>query len=236
MSRSRHVFAMGGGFLADPENNLHLERYFRDLTGSEAPRVLFVPTASGDNEPYQLRFFQAFTRLGCRPAVLQFFKRTPQDLEGFIMQHDAITVGGGNTRTMLAIWRDWGLDAMLVRAYERGIPLGGSSAGSICWFEHGITDSIAGPLTSLRCLGLVAGSNCPHYDSEPERRPTYRTMVASGEVPAGHAADDGVGLHYVDGAFLRAVANRPRAMAWSLTRDANGQALETAIEPLRPGQ
>jgi len=236
MSRSRHVFAMGGAFLADPENNLHLERYFRDLTGRESPRVLFIPTASGDNEPYQLRFFQAFTRLGCRPAVLPFFKRTPQDLEGFVMEHDAIAVGGGNTRTMLAIWRDWGLDGILARAYERGIPMGGSSAGSICWFEHGITDSIAGPLTSLRCLGLVTGSNCPHYDSEPERRPTYRAMVASGEVAAGHAADDGVGLHYVEGAFQRAVANRPRAMAWSLARDATGQAVETAIEPLRPGQ
>ncbi len=235
MPATQHVFAMGGAFLADPENNLHLERYFKELTGRDAPRILFVPTASGDNEPYQLRFYQAFNRLGCTPAVLPFFKRTPRDLEDFVLGFDAIAVGGGNTRTMLAIWRDWGLDAVLAKACAQGIVLGGSSAGSICWFDQGITDSIAGALTSLRCLGLVKGSNCPHYDSETDRRPAYRGMVASGEVADGFAADDGVGLHFVDGVFHRAVANRPKAMAWSVRRTADG-ATETAIEPVRPEQ
>lgn len=232
MARSRHILAMGGGFLADPENNLHLERYFRDLTSLASPRILFVPTASGDHEPYQLRFFQAFTRLGCRPSVLPFFKRTPQDLEAFVMEHDAIAVGGGNTRSMLAIWRDWGLDAILRKAYDNGTPMGGSSAGSICWFAQGITDSIAGPLTALPCLGFLSGSNCPHYDSETERRPTYQAMVASGQVADGHAADDGVGLHFVDGMFHQAVANRPKSMAWSIRRTPTGVD-EQAVEPVR---
>ena len=178
MPVTKHVFAMGGAFLADPDNNLHLERYFKELTGREAPRVLFIPTASGDHEAYQLRFYQAFTRLGCIPNVLPFFKRTPQKLDEFVLEHDAIAVGGGNTRTMLAIWRDWGLDTILRQAYERGTPMGGSSAGSICWFEQGITDSIAGPLTALPCLGFVPGSNCPHYDSEKDRRPTFQAMGA----------------------------------------------------------
>lgn len=230
---ARHVFAMGGAFLADPENNLILETFFKDLTGLDAPRILFIPTASGDNEPYQLRFFQAYTKLGCKPAVLPFFKRTPRDLASFVLAHDAIAVGGGNTRTMLAIWRDWGLDAILRTAYERGTPLGGSSAGSICWFEQGITDSIAGDLTALPCLGFVPGSNCPHYDSEKDRRPAYQAMVRGGAVKAGYAADDGVGLHFIDGAFHQAVANRPKSMAWSVRL--SGDAVdEQAVEPIRP--
>ena len=233
MPTTRHVFAMGGAFLADPENNLHLERYFKELTGRESPRVLFVPTASGDNEPYQLRFFQAFTRLGCKPAVLPFFKRTPQQLEAFVGEFDAIAVGGGNTRTMLAVWRVWGFDTILRAAYDRGVVLGGSSAGSICWFEDGITDSIAGPLTLLPCLGLVPGSNCPHYDSETDRRPTFQAMVTAGTVKDGYAADDGCGLHFVDGRFHQAVASRPKAKGWHLTRD-NGAVNERMIEPVSP--
>ena len=229
----KHVLAMGGAFLADPDNNLHLEYAFKSLTGRDAPKVLFIPTASGENEAYQLRFYQAFTRLGCKPGVLSFFKRTPQQLREFVLDYDAIAVGGGNTRTMLAIWRDWGLDGILREAYDRGVPLGGSSAGSICWFERGITDSIAGPLTALPCLGLVPGSNCPHYDSEKDRRPTFQGMIGRGDVPDGYAADDGTALHFVDGVFHEAVASRPKAMAWRL-RHVNGAAEETAIEPLRP--
>lgn len=232
MAQDRHVLAMGGAFLADPENNLALERYFRDLTGKSAPRVLFVPTASGDNEPYQLRFFQAFTRLGCQAEVLPFFRRTPRDLESFVLEHDAIAVGGGNTRTMLAVWREWGLDAILRKAHLMGIVLGGSSAGSICWFEDGITDSIAGPLTRLPCLGFVAGSNCPHYDSEKDRRPAFQAMIAAGEAKDGYAADDGTGLHFIDGAFATAVASRPKSMAWRVRRE-GATAVEEAIEPRR---
>jgi peptidase E len=133
---------------------------------------------------------------------------------------------------MLAVWRDWGLDRVLAEAYARGIVLGGSSAGSICWFAEGVTDSIAGPLTRLPCLGFVGGSNCPHYDSEKDRRPAYQAMVKSGEIQDGYAADDGVGLHFTDGAFVQAVASRPKAMGWRVVRKAD-DVDETAIEPVR---
>jgi peptidase E len=96
--------------------------------------------------------------------------------------------------------------------------LGGGSAGSICWFEYGVTDSIAGPLTALPGLGFLAGSNCPHYDSERDRRPTFRRMVASGRVPDGVAADDGVALHYVDGKLARVVSSRAKAKGYRLKR------------------
>ena len=126
-------------------------------------------------------------------------------------------MGGGNTRSMLAVWRDWGFDAYLKAAWNRGIVLGGGSAGSICWFERGVTDSIAGPLTPMRCLGFLAGSNCPHYDSERERRPTFRRLIASGDIPAGVAADDGVALHYIEGELAHVVSSRPRAKGYRVS-------------------
>jgi len=232
----KQIIAIGGAALPLELDNLLLVDYFLRQTGKRKPKVCFIGTAHGDADAGRLRFYAGFGQFNCRPTHLPLFARTPRHLESFVLEQDAIFVGGGNTRSMLAVWRDWGLDAHLRSAWEQGTVLGGWSAGSICWFEQGITDSIAGPLTSLPCLGLVPGSNCPHYDSEPERRPTYRAMVGSGQVSPGHAADDGVGLHYVDGAFQRAVANRSRAMAWSLTRDDAGEVVETAVEPLRPGQ
>jgi len=199
-------------------DNLLLIRYFLKQTRTRKPRVCYIGTASGDAEAGVLRFYAGFSRFDCVPTHLPLFARTPRDLESFVLEQDAIFVGGGNTRSLLAVWRDWGLDTHLRAAWERGTVLGGSSAGSICWFEQGLTDSIAGPLVRLDCLGLLPGSNCPHYDSEPLRRPTFRRLVAAGSMPDGMAADDGAALHFVDGRLLRAVANRPRARAWRVRR------------------
>jgi peptidase E len=135
-----------------------------------------------------------------------------------VLEQDAIFVGGGNTRSMLAVWRDWGLDLHLRKAWDSGVVLGGGSAGSICWFEQGVTDSIAGPLTALPCLGFLSGSNCPHYDSEPARRPTYRKLVAAGRIMEGVAADDGVALHFVEERLARVVSSRPRARGYRVTQ------------------
>lgn len=115
---------------------------------------------------------------------------------------------------MLAVWRDYGFDKVLAEAYERGIILCGVSAGSICWFEEGVTDSFGEILTPLKCLGFLEGSNCPHYDSEPDRRPSYQRLVREGKISPGIAADDGVGLHFVDGRLKRVVTAAPKAKAY----------------------
>ena len=220
---------MGGMALPPGLDNLLLIRYFLKQARKRKPRVCYIGTASGDAEAGCLRFYAGFSRLECVPTHLPLFARTPRDLESFILEQDAIFVGGGNTRSLLAVWRDWGLDAHLRAAWQRGIVLGGSSAGSICWFEQGLTDSIAGPLVRLDCLGFLAGSNCPHYDSEPQRRPTFRKLVAAGRMLDGLAADDGVALHYIDGRLHRAISGRPRAHAWRV-RGAGKRAIETRVQ------
>ncbi len=213
-----HILAIGGAALPENLDNLLLIDYFLQLTRKKKPRVCFIGAAHGDADAGRLRFYASFSQFNCKPAHLPLFARTPRDLESFVLEHDAIYVGGGNTKSMQAVWRDWGLDVYLRKAWQRGVVLGGASAGSICWFEQGVTDSIAGPLTALNCLGFLPGTNCPHYDSEPLRRPTYRKIVASGKMLEGVAADDGAALHYVDGQLLRAVASKPRAKAYRVTR------------------
>lgn len=229
----RQIIAMGG--MALDLDNLLLIRYFLKQTRKRKPQVCYIGTASGDAEAGCLRFYAAFSRFDCAPSHLPLFARTPRDLESFVLEQDAIFVGGGNTRSLLAVWRDWGLDLHLRAAWERGVVLGGSSAGSICWFEQGLTDSSAGPLVRLDCLGFLAGSNCPHYDSEPLRRPTFRKLIAAGRMIDGLAADDGAALHYVDGRLLRAVASRRRARAWRVRRSGR-RAVETRIRTVFLGR
>lgn len=219
---------MGGAALTPELDNLLLIRYFLQQTHKRKPKVCFIGTAHGDAEAGRLRFYAGLSQFSCTPTHLPLFARTPRDLASFVLEQDAIFVGGGNTRSMLAVWRDWGLDVHLRTAWQRGVVLGGWSAGSICWFEQGITDSIAGPLTALDGLGFLPGSNCPHYDSEVLRRPTYQRLVAGGKIAEGYAADDGVALHFIDGRLLRAVSNRPRARGWRLSRSSK-RAVERAL-------
>jgi peptidase E len=231
----KQIIAMGGMALPPDLDNLLLIDYYLKQTRRRRPRVCYIGTASGDAEAGCLRFYAGFSRVDCVPTHLPLFARTPRDLESFVLGQDAIFVGGGNTRSLLAVWRDWGLDAHLRSAWEQGIVLGGSSAGSICWFEQGLTDSIAGPLVRLDCLSLLSGSNCPHYHSEPLRRPAFRRLIAAGRMMDGVAADDGAALHYVDGRLLRAVSSRPRARAWRVRRSGR-RAIETRIPTVYLGK
>lgn len=224
----RQIIAIGGAALPQEHGNLLLIDYFLKQTHKRKPRVCFIGTAHGDADAGRLRFYAGLSQFNCTPVHLPLFARTPRDLAGFVMEQDAIFVGGGNTRSMLAVWRDWGLDLHLRAAWERGTVLGGWSAGSICWFEQGITDSIAGPLTVLDCLGFLPGSNCPHYDSEPLRRPTYRRLVAQGRIADGYAADDGVALHFIGNRLARVVANHKPARGWRLSRSGR-RAIERAL-------
>ena len=229
----RHIVAAGGWSFAEAPDNPLLNQYMLDLAHKERPKICFVPTASGDSNEYLVRFYSAFAQLACAPSHLALWPNPPTaDLRSFVLEQDIICVGGGNTKNLLALWREWELDAIFREAWKRGIVLCGVSAGSICWFEEGITDSIPGALTPLRCLGFLKGSNCPHFDSEPERRPTFHRLLAEGRIGPGYAADDGVALHYVGERLERAVSARPSARAYHLAL-VNGAVTETPVEPVR---
>ena len=187
-------------------------------------------TASGDDPTYLGRYYDAYRSLECEPSHLALFRRTPADVRGVLLASDVIHVGGGNTRSMLSVWRHWGIDAALREAWERGIILCGSSAGAICWFEEGLTDSVEGKLTRMECLGFLSGSACPHYDGERERRPSFHDLISSGKMGNGLAIDDGVALHFVDRELQGVVSAREQARAYRVDlRD--GGAVETILQP-----
>jgi dipeptidase E len=211
------------------EGNLALDRYVLAQAGKTRPKVCFVPTASGDAELYAFHFFEAFTQLDSQPSYLSLFRLPTADLEDFILEKDAIYVGGGNTRSMLALWREWELDGILRKAYESGVVLAGISAGANCWFEECLTDSLPGQIRVLPGLGLLPGSFCPHFDSQKERRPAFHTFLAQGRVRPGLAADDGAAVHYVDEEIAGCVSSRPEAKVYRLWL-AGDQVYEEALE------
>jgi len=211
----------------EPDNPL-LDEYILSLARNPRPKVCFVGTASGDSETYRLRSYQSFARHNCTPSHLQLFDRTLDDIRPFVFDQDVIYVGGGNTVNLLAVWRVHGLDRILREALAQGVVLCGISAGSIRWFEAGVTDSFGLTLSPLRDgLGFLPGSNCPHYDGEPQRRPTYQRLVREG-FPAGYAADDGCALHFVAGKLKRVVTSRAKAAAYRVEMR-EGDVAETAI-------
>jgi peptidase E len=176
------------------------------------------------------RFYRAFRELDCTPSHLDLFRQTIEDIPSFLRAQDVIYVGGGNTRNLLALWKLWGVDRAVIAAYRRGTVLAGVSAGALCWFRDGITDSWAGRLEPLRCLGLIDASFAPHYDSEPGRRPTFARLIAKGKLAGGYAADDGVALVFADERFREAVSDVTGSSAWRVTRAVRG-ARERAISP-----
>ena len=148
------------------------------------------------------------------------------------MSNDAIYVGGGNTKNMLALWKEWGLDSMLKKAWEKGIVLAGLSAGSICWFQEGVTDSIPGGMTIIKGLGFLPGVNCPHYDTESKRRTAYHKLMLEGKISAGIALDENVAAHYINERLEKVIGNSKKA-AYRIYEE-KGKIKEDKIEPVVP--
>jgi len=212
----------------EPEVPL-LDDFVLGLAGRPVPRVLFVPTATGDWGGFNEQFLEAFAEPRALPSVLHLFKRGGEDLRELILQQDVVYVGGGNTANMLAVWRAHGVDRLLREAWEAGVVLAGISAGALCWFEGGTTDSFGPELAPLRDgLGIMPGSFSPHYDGEEGRRAAHHRAIRDGLLGDGFAADDGVGLHFVGTTLAEAVASRPMARAWRLEAR-GGDIVETPI-------
>ena len=186
-------------------------------------RVCTVPTASMEPAEGLVHFYDAFGDKAECSRIL-FNPWPPDDLRAFTLAQDVLLVPGGNTANMLAVWRAHGFDLIVREAWEQGVVLYGWSAGMICWFEAGVTDSFGPQLESMDCLGFLPGSACPHYDGESLRRPRYEGLVANG-LAAGFAADDGVALHFEGTELVEAVTIRPEARGYLV-----GPGSETPID------
>lgn len=229
------IVAMGGGgFSMEPDNPL-LDDYILSLAPRQPARVCFLPTASGDSPAYVARFYRAFSGR-CVPTDLTLvdsaLPRRPANSAGLaelVREQDVFYVGGGNTAHLLALWRVHGLDRLLREAWQAGAVLAGVSAGMNCWFEASITDGF-GALAPLRDgLGLLAGSACPHYDGEAQRRPTFHEAIAAG-LSAGYAADDGAALHFVGTELAGVLSSRAKAQAYRVSL-VEGAVREEALGP-----
>jgi peptidase E len=212
------IVAMGGG-----PDEASLDYVFGLARGN---RVLYVPTASKEEPAWTVAWYERL-RGRAEMTPLHFFPWPPDGLRELALAQDVIFVTGGNTANALAIWRTHGFDEILREAWQAGVVLAGWSAGMICWFEHGVTDSFGPQLAAMECLGFLPGSACPHYDSEELRRPVYAKLLAEG-LPGGIAADDGVGLHYVGTELKEAVTSRAGASAYRVDSDGE-QRLDTRL-------
>jgi len=199
----RTIFAYGG------QVNKAFLSYIISLTGKPNPRICFLPTATGDSPGYIAYWYGLCTDMPMRPYVQKvFINSSPeqQSFEDFLLGMDAIVVGGGNTLNMLAIWKAQGIDTVLRKAYDRGILLAGGSAGSLCWFTSGYTDSRPKALSKITGLGFINASHCPHYNTEASRKPLYQNSVLTGDQVPGYACDELSGILFRNEQFVKAVS------------------------------
>jgi dipeptidase E len=199
----RTVFAYGGNF------NKEFMRYLIKLTKKDNPKICFMGAATGDNPATIAAWYSVCEDLPMRPYVQKVYVASYTDTKTFeenLLSMDAIVVGGGNTLNMMAIWKVQGIDTILRKAYDKGIIMSGGSAGSLCWFQGGTTDSRPKDLSIVHCLGFIPTSHCPHYHSEPLRKPLYFDNILKGKLSPGYAIDDKAGIVFEDEKYVKSVA------------------------------
>jgi peptidase E len=228
-SNPPRIFAMGGASVLPSSTDWPMYRYMLDVTGRERPRICFIGTASGDDASYRAGFYSTFARQ-TDASHLALFDIQVADIPGFLLEQDVIYVGGGNTANLLAVWRLHGVDKALKAAWEAGVILGGPSAGGMCWFEAGLTDSFGTQLAPMKDgLKFLDGSFCPHYDSESLRRPRYEETVGSGALPDGYAVDDSAVLVFNGRRLEEVVASLPGQHAYKVERRRGNSVEETQV-------
>lgn len=224
---TRKILIAGGGF------NTRFLSFMAELTNKARPRICYLPTAAADHSDSIIGFFQACSPLNVEPFAQRMFIESlsqTKSWEEVLLSADAILASGGNTLNQLAIWKAQGVDIVLREAWDRGIVLGGASAGSLCWFEEGTSDSRPVELSAVKCMGFLKGSHSPHYDAEPGRRPLYHQLIGSGKMKAGYACDNDAGIYFEDNEVRRVVHTRANAMVYHVSL-IDGQVVERTIQP-----
>ena len=221
----RTIFASGGNF-GPP-----FIKYVIALTHKTNPRICFMASASGDSPGAILAWYKNCEGLPMQPFVQNVFVASARDKVSFndyLLSMDAIVIGGGNTLNMIAIWKAQGIDTVLRKAYNKGIVLSGGSAGSICWFQGGTTDSRPGALTTCEGLGFLAASQSPHWLHEPLRKDVYRTAILTGKLNPGYACDDASAILFENEKYIKSVAVDTVNKTWFLSVD-NGKIVEKLL-------
>jgi len=222
----RTIFACGAGLLPP------FLQYMASLTGKPRPRICLLPTAVADSPAFIDMWLERCNGLDIEPHVQKVFISSYDQkisFEDVLLSMDGIIVSGGNTLNMMAIWKAQGIDKILRKAWDKGIVLAGGSAGSLCWFQHGTTDSRPIEITTVDCLGFLEASHCPHYDSEPTRRPVYHNYIRSGTFKPGYACDDHAGIVFEDNKVRNVVALKEESNAYYVYVD-NGEVKERVLE------
>lgn len=213
----RKIFAVGGGLFSSIDPERKLLRFILSLSNKPNPVVCNLATASGDHPESIVSWYEIMNQLPCRPRHLRLFGPTNRlkPFDAQIADADIIVVSGGNTLNMLAVWREHSISALLKKAWENGTVLAGESAGMICWFQQGVTDSRPMTLSPMDCLGLLPGSACPHYNN-PQRKPAFHQLIKSHQIQPGLACDDGCGVLLEDDKTPRSVSIAPSANAYQV--------------------
>ena len=224
---TRKILIAGGGY------NTAFIRYMAQLTGKTRPKLCYLPTASADSPAGIISWYRNCSPLDVEASHQESFIASPRQTrswEEVFLSVDGIVCSGGNTLNQQAIWKAQGIDVILRQAWDRGIVLGGASAGSLCWFEEGTTDSRPKELSKVECLGLLKGSHSPHYDAEKDRRPLYQRLIGSGQMKPGYACDNDAGLYFEDNQVKRVVSARPGAKCYYVSL-VDGKIVEKVMEP-----
>jgi peptidase E len=233
IGEQRQILAMGGGGFTMGERTPALDRFVLELTHRPVPRICFLPTASGDPRDQVRAFYERFGAWPCEPSVLSLFHLTSRlDPVEHLLAQDAIYVGGGSMRNMLAVWEAHQIDSAMRVAWNRGIVLAGLSAGAMSWFQGGISRSGGAPEAVIG-LGFLPGSLSVHLGGESMRMPAYRAAIAAGELAPGYAADDGAALLYSGRRLVECVSSRVGARVVRIAPDDFGGVSEDEL-PVRP--
>ena len=226
------IVAIGGAeFAMRPENEALHDYVLSFAETATRPRICLLPTASGDPNDQIVAFHGAMERRGCEVSAISLFRLgvSPIDFAEHLLAQDVIYVTGGSMVNLLALWREHRIDQIMRTAHQRGIVLCGYSAGSMCWFEQGVSRGGGAP-AAVPGLGLLSGSNCVHYSQDPARRDAYRHFVGNGTIPAGIALDDHAAALIRHGRLVEAVRSRESSAAYRVNADDSGEGVETPIE------
>jgi dipeptidase E len=229
----RRILALGGHDFDRRAGNDAICDFIVDLADSPRPRICLLPTASGDPEDQIARFRRAFAERECVPDVISLFRlgESPVDLREELLGQEVIYAGGGSMLNLIAIWRAHGLDEILRECWREGILIVGQSAGAMCWFQGGITSSQGEPDVADG-FGVLPGSACVHYLTEPVRRRRFLRAISSGELEPGLGLEDQTGALFEDTELAETISARDGAAVWEVRAEGNG-AREAELHPRR---